>query len=84
MSVAELEHSVLSHEFLRWLRDMDDLGHDECTICNPPVYDGGLHETARMYTKAIDCPVCGVQIKRGATSLVRRDYERHLWDEHNA
>jgi hypothetical protein len=41
--VARLEHEVLSPQFLAWLREADDLGHDDCPICHPPVLDGGLH-----------------------------------------
>jgi hypothetical protein len=78
--VAILEHQELSPEFIGLLRMFDDLNHDVCVICQPVVYPNGV--VGRMYTKALDCPLCGVKIVRGAEVLVRRDYEKHLDECH--
>lgn len=79
--VARLEHEVLSPEFIGLLRAADDLRHGDCMICTPPIYESGI--VGRMYTRALDCPLCGVQIRRGAEVLVRIDYDRHLTAEHH-
>lgn len=79
-AIALLEHEVLSPEFIGLLREVGDLNHEDCSVCEPPIYESGL--VGRMWTRALDCPLCGVQIKRGAAVLVRADYERHLADRH--
>lgn len=78
--VARLEHEVLSAGFLAWLRGLGDLNHEDCPICEPPIYYSGV--VGNMHTKALDCPLCGQQIKRGAAVLVRIDYDRHLTAAH--
>lgn len=79
--IERLEHEVLSPEFIAWLREADDLNHgDHCSICYPLIYESGI--VGRMWTRALDCPLCGVQIRRGAAALVRIDYGRHLDDQH--
>lgn len=76
-----LEHEVLSPQFIGYLRDSGELNHgDDCAVCLPPIYESGV--VGRMWTKALDCPLCGVQIKRGAACLVRIDYDRHLAEKH--
>lgn len=79
-NLAVLEHEALSHDFIGLLRATDDLGHKGCPVCQPPIYESGL--IGRMWTKAVDCPICGLQIRRGAAVLVRLDYDRHLTDQH--
>lgn len=79
--VAELEHEVLSPEFIALLRETGDLDHGACAVCEPPIYESGI--VGRMWTKALDCPLCGEQIRRGAAVLVRLDYQRHLGDQHS-
>lgn len=78
--IARLEHDELSPEFIAILRATDDLNHEDCLICRPPIYESGL--VGRMWTRALDCPICGIQIRDAAEVLVRRDYERHLTDQH--
>lgn len=82
--VALLEHEVLSQDFLAWLRDLDNLDHDECPICHPPVLDGGLHPDPerRCYTKVITCPLCGILLRESAICLVQRSYGQHLAAKH--
>lgn len=78
--IERLEHEELSPWFIGLLRQIGELRHEDCAICEPPIYESGL--LGHMWTKALDCPLCGEQIKRGAAVLVRIDYERHLDERH--
>lgn len=78
---AELEHVLLSPEYMAWAAESGMSNHDDCRVCHPmPVASGVV--IGRSYQQRIVCILCNEKLLGPSNLHVNNNYEQHLRSAH--